>query len=586
MEPFALRFASKGSQVSEVPMRGTRLLRHPMYTKGSAFNAQERKDFGLDGLLPSAASTMEQQERRVYDNISRKTDPLEKFIGLAALQDRNEHLFYRLLIDHIEEFLPIVYTPTVGRACQEFSHIFRRGRGLFITPAHRGRIHEVLGNAPFEDVRLIVVTDNERILGLGDQGAGGMGIPIGKLALYTAAAGIHPSQTLPISLDVGTDNESLLKDELYLGWRYPRLRGSEYDSLVEEFVQAVKKRFPKALLQWEDFKKVNAFRLLDRYRKSITCFNDDIQGTAAVATAGMMAGCRATGIPLEDQRVVILGAGAAGIGIARLIRDTFKRAGLSGEALTRSIASLDSQGLVVDDVEIKDVHKRDFAWPAALAEKMGLKKGSPRDLLAVVRALKPTFLIGTSGEPGTFTEAVVKEMAKHVERPVIFPMSNPTSKSEAKPADIIAWTDGRALIATGSPFDPVPHAGRMITIGQGNNVFIFPGVGLGALVAEATEVTDGMFAVAAQMLADEVKPSDLAFGSLFPSANEIRRVSARIAEAVVAEARKAGVGKKIEDADIPAAVAAMIWDPTYLPMVPAKAVPAGVESRALATVHA
>ena len=569
METFALRYGSRGTVPSEVPYRGTRLLRHPMYTKGTAFNPQERKDFGLEGLLPNGVSTMEQQERRIYANISRKPDPLEKFIGLASLQDRNEHLFYRLLIDHVEEFLPIVYTPTVGRACQEFSHIFRRARGLWITPAHRGRIHEVLGNAPFDDVRLIVVTDNERILGLGDQGAGGMGIPIGKLALYTAAAGIHPSQTLPISLDVGTDNESLLKDELYLGWRLPRLRGPEYDSLVEEFVQAVKKRFPKALLQWEDFKKVNAFRLLDRYRKVLPCFNDDIQGTAAVAPAGIMAGCRATGIPFKDQRVVILGAGAAGVGIARLLRDTFRRAGLEGENLARAIANLDSHGLVVDDQEIADVHKRAFAWPAALAEKMGLRKGSPRDLLAVVRAVKPTVLIGTSAEPGTFTEAIVREMAKHVERPVIFPMSNPTSKSEAKPVDIVAWTNGRALIATGSPFDPVPHEGRMITIGQGNNVFIFPGVGLGALVAEAKEVTDGMFAVAAQRLADEVKASDLAAGSLFPSAHEIRRISARIAEGVVAEARNAGVGRQISDSEIPKAVAAMMWDPAYLPMVPA-----------------
>jgi malate dehydrogenase (oxaloacetate-decarboxylating) len=583
METYALRFESKGKANSEVPYRGTRLLRHPMYTKGSAFNPQERKDFGLEGLLPNAVSTMEQQERRVYDNISRKPDPLEKFIGLAALQDRNEHLFYRLLVDHVEEFLPIVYTPTVGRACQEFSHIFRRARGLWITPAHRGRIYEILGNAPFDDVRLIVVTDNERILGLGDQGAGGMGIPIGKLALYTAAAGIHPSQTLPISLDVGTDNESLLKDELYLGWRLPRLRGPEYDSLVEEFVQAVKKRFPKALLQWEDFKKVNAFNLLDRYRKVIPCFNDDIQGTAAMAVAGIMAGCRATGIPLKDQRVVILGAGAAGIGIARLLRDTFKRAGLTGEALTRSIANLDSQGLVVDDVEIKDVHKRDFAWPAALASKMGLKKGSPRDLLAVVRAVKPTVVIGTSGEPDTFTEAIVREMARHVERPVIFPMSNPTNKTEGKPVDLVAWTNGRALVATGSPFDPVPYQGRMITISQANNSFIFPGVGLGVLVAEAKEVTDGIFAVAAQALADEVKATDLASGSLFPSTHDIRRISQRIAEAVVAEARNSGVGRQIPDAEIPKAVAAMIWDPAYLPMVP---VPTRAEMPALSPVLA
>jgi malic enzyme len=583
METFALRYESKGAAASEVPYRGTRLLRHPMYTKGTAFNPQERKDFGLEGLLPNAVSTMEQQEHRVYANISRKTEPLEKYIGLAALQDRNEHLFYRLLVDHVEEFLPIVYTPTVGRACQEFSHIFRRARGLWITPAHRGRIYEILGNAPFDDVRLIVVTDNERILGLGDQGAGGMGIPIGKLSLYTAAAGIHPSHTLPISLDVGTDNESLLKDELYLGWRLPRLRGPEYDSLVEEFVQAVKKRFPKALLQWEDFKKVNAFRLLDRYRKVIPCFNDDIQGTAAMAVAGIMAGCRATGLPLKDQRVVILGAGAAGVGIARLLRDTLRRAGLEGENLTRAIANLDSKGLVVDDEEIKDVHKREFAWPAALAAKMGLKKGSSRDLLAVVRMVKPTVLIGTSGEPDTFTEAVVREMVKHVERPVIFPMSNPTNKTEGKPVDLVAWTSGRALIATGSPFDPVPYQGRSITISQANNSFIFPGVGLGVLVAEAKEVTDGMFAVAAKALADEVKQSDLASGCLFPFTHEIRRISARIAEAVVAEARNAGVGRQLKDAEIPKAVAAMMWEPAYLPMVP---VPTGAEMPTLSPVLA
>ena len=583
MEKYSVRHDSKGTARLEVPYRGTRLLRHPVYTKGTAFTEEEREAFGLEGLLPHAVSTLEQQERRVYANISRKADELEKFIGLASLQDRNEHLFYRTLVDHIEEFLPIVYTPVVGRACQEFSHIFRRSRGLWITPAHRGRIYEVLGNAPFEDVRLIVVTDNERILGLGDQGAGGMGIPIGKLALYTAAAGIHPAQTLPISLDVGTDNEALLNDDLYLGWRFPRLRGAEYDSLVEEFVQAVKRRFPKVLLQWEDFKKVNAFTLLDRYQKSITCFNDDIQGTAAVAVAGMMAGCRVTGIPVKDQRVVILGAGAAGIGIARLLRDTFSRAGLTGDALALATANLDSRGLVVDDVEIKDVHKRPFAWPAALAATYGLGKGAPRDLLAVVKAVKPTVLVGTSGEPGTFTESIVREMARHVDRPVIFPMSNPTSKTEAKPADIVKWTDGRALIATGSPFDPVPHAGKRIVIGQGNNAFIFPGVGLGVLVAEAKEVTEAMFAAAAKALADEVKASDLASGSLFPSTSEIRRVSAGVAAAVVKVARDSGLGRPIPDAEIPKAVAAAMWNPAYLPSVP---VPARSEARTAELVAA
>ncbi len=567
MEKFALRRDPRGSTRLEVPYRGTRLLRHPMYTKGTAFSEEEREAYGLEGLLPHAVSTMEQQEKRAYANISRKAEELEKFIGLAALQDRNEHLFYRVLVNHIEELLPIVYTPVVGRACQEFSHIFRRARGLWITPAHRGRIHDVLGNAPFADVRLIVVTDNERILGLGDQGAGGMGIPIGKLALYTAAAGIHPSQTLPISLDVGTDNEALLNDPLYLGWRFPRLRGPEYDALVDEFVHAVKKRFPKVLLQWEDFKKANAFRLLDRYQKVITSFNDDIQGTASVAVAGMMAGSRVTGIPIKDQRVVLLGAGAAGVGIARLLRATFVREGVAGEALTVATANLDSKGLVVDDEEIKDVHTRDFAWPKALAEKYGLGKGKPRDLLSVIKAVKPTVLIGTSGEPGTFTEAIIREMATHVDRPVVFPMSNPTSKTEAKPVDIVKWTDGRALIATGSPFDPVPHAGRRIVIGQGNNAFIFPGVGLGVLVSEAKEVTEQMFAAAAQSLADAVTPADLASGSLFPSSSEIRRVSAGVARAVVKVARDTGIGRPIPDAEISKAVARAMGDPAYLPTV-------------------
>ncbi len=497
MEPYRLKQDGDGQPYVEVPYRGPRLLRHPMFNKGTAFTRPERAALGLEGLLPDAVSTLEQQIARIHRNILRKEDPLERYIGLASLQDRNEVLFYRLLVDNIEELMPIVYTPTVGRACQDYSHIFRRARGIWITPGHRGRIEEVLQNAAFEDVRLVVVTDNERILGLGDQGAGGMGIPIGKLALYCAAAGIHPTRTLPVSLDVGTDNTTLLEDELYLGWRHPRLRGEEYETLVDEFVHAVKYRFPKALLQWEDFKKTNAFRLLDRYRRTITSFNDDIQGTAAVAVAGIMAGCRATGVPLIEQRAVILGAGAAGIGIARLLRDALSRGGLSGERLAAAIANLDSRGLVVDDQEIPDEHKRPFAWPAALAERSGLGRGRPRDLAAVVRAVKPTVLIGTSGEPGTFTELIVREMAAHVERPVVFPMSNPTSKSEAKPVDILNWTGGRALIATGSPFDPVPYGGRTIKIGQGNNAFVFPGVGLGVLVAEATEVTQAMFAAAA-----------------------------------------------------------------------------------------
>ena len=568
MERYGLTTDSEGRPLLDCPYRGTRLLQHPLYAKGTAFTEEERLAFGLEGLLPHHASTIEEQEKRVYENIARKTDPLEKYVGLAALQDRNERLFYRLIVNHLEEFLPIVYTPTVGRACQQWSHIFRRSRGLWITPGHRGRIREVLGNAPFDDVRLIVVTDNERILGLGDQGAGGMGIPVGKLALYTAGAGIPPWQTLPISLDVGTDNVALLDDPLYLGWRARRMRGPDYDALVDEFVTAVKARFPRALLQWEDFKKVNAFRLLDRHQASLPSFNDDIQGTAAVAVAGVLAGVRATGVPLVEQRIVLLGAGAAGIGIARLLRRTLVAAGLSGEALTRATANLDTHGLVVDDQPIADEHKRAFAWPGALATSLGLGPKEPRDLLAVVRALKPTVLIGSSGKPAMFTEEIVREMARHVERPLVFPLSNPTSQSEAIPADVLRWTDGRALVATGSPFEPVEQGGRTVRIGQANNVFVFPGVGLGAIVSESREVTEEMFAAAAAALAAAVSPEDLAEGSLFPRVRRLRAVTARVAEAVVTEAVRSGhASRQIDD---PArAVAAAMWEPAYLPMSPA-----------------
>ncbi len=569
MEPYRLRTDREGRPCAEVPHRGQILLRHPMHNRGDGFTHEERAAFGLEGLLPEAVSTPEQRSRRAYGSVMRAREPLERYLALAALQDCDEILFYRLLVDHVEELLPFVYTPTVGQACQQYSQLFHRPRGVWITPRHRGRIEQILGNAPFEDVRLVVVTDNERILGLGDLGAGGMGIPIGKLALYTAAAGIHPAQCLPVSLDVGTDNAALLDDELYLGWRHPRLRGEAYDSLVDEFVQAVRRRFPSAVLQWEDFKKANAFRLLDRYRKIVTSFNDDIQGTGAVAVAGILAGARATGVALREERVVILGAGGAGIGIARLLRSTLRRAGLADEALTAAIAVLDTGGLLADDREVAEPYKREFAWPAALASRRGLGKGGLRDLEAVVRAVKPTVLIGTSGQPGLFTEAVVRAMANGTARPVLFPMSNPTSKTEAKPADVIRWSNGRALVATGSPFEPVSFGGRTIRIGQINNAFVFPGLGLGVLVAEAHEVTDGMFAAAADCLASQVRDEDLAAGSLFPPQSEIRRVQAAIAEAVVRVARDEGVGKAIADDAIPAAVAARVWDPRHPTVVPA-----------------
>ena len=549
---------------SRPAFRGPQLLGHPVYNKGSAFTEEERRAFGLEGLLPSAVNTLEQQARRVYENLARKTDPLERYIGLASLEDRNEHLFHHVLGEHLEEFLPIVYTPTVGRACQQFSHIFRRARGLWITPGHRGRIEQVLANWPADEVRLIVVTDNERILGLGDQGAGGMGIPIGKLAVYTAAAGIHPLHTLPISLDVGTDNQALLDDDLYLGWPHRRLRGPEYDALVDEFVGAVRRRFPRALLQWEDFKKQNAFNLLDRYRKALPSFNDDIQGTGAVVLAGIIAASRITGVPLEGQRVVILGAGAAGIGIARQIRDALERAGLSGPALIRALALVDVEGLVALDGQPLDDFQRPFAWPVELARASGLAR--PHGLEAVVRAVKPTVLIGACGQGGVFGKDVVEAMAAHVERPMILPLSNPTSQSEAVPADVIAWTAGRALVAAGSPFDPVDFGGREIRIGQCNNAFIFPGMGLGALVAEATEVTDRMFRCAAECLARQVGDDELGAGVLYPRVRDLRRVSTHIAMAVAREARDAGVGRALDDAGIERAVAGARWEPRYGPL--------------------
>jgi malate dehydrogenase (oxaloacetate-decarboxylating) len=424
----------------------------------------------------------------------------------------------------------------------------------------------VLENAPFEDVRLIVVTDNERILGLGDQGAGGMGIPIGKLAIYTAAAGIHPSQTLPVSLDVGTENRALLADDLYLGWRQPRLRGQAYDGLVDEFVRAVARRFPRAVLQWEDFKKQNAFDLLDRYRNVLPSFNDDIQGTGACVLAGLMAAARITGTPLARQRAVVLGAGAAGIGIARQLRDGLRRAGVAGDDLVRAVALVDVAGLLAADGQPLDDYQTPFAWPAPMVAASGL--GRPHDLESVVRALRPTALIGVCGQAGAFGPAAVRAMAEAVERPVLMPLSNPTCQSEATPADLMAWTDGRALVATGSPFEPVAVGGRASRISQGNNAFVFPGLGLGVLVAEAREVSDGMCHAAAVALADQVSPGDLASGSLFPPIRDLRRVATHIAEAVVREARDTGLGRALPDEAIADAVSAAQWSPCYPALEP------------------
>ncbi|MGD0862103.1 MAG: NAD-dependent malic enzyme [Candidatus Limnocylindrales bacterium] len=559
---------------------GAELLERPLLNKDTGFDEEERDLFGLRGLLPPRVATIDEQVCLELEHIRRKSDDLERFIGLSSLQDRNETLFYRVLLENLEEFLPIVYTPTVGRACQSFSHILRRPRGLWITPADRDRIPDLLRNARpdssstgvgVDDVRLIVATDNERILGLGDQGAGGMGIPVGKLALYTAGAGIYPAHTLPVSLDVGTDNEDLLADPAYVGFRQRRLRGAEYDDFLEAFVAAILDVCPRAVLQWEDFKQHNAIRILDRYRHRITSFNDDIQGTGAVVLAGILAAVRAGGRPLVEQRCVFLGAGAAGIGIARLVRAAMIAEGLDGASAKRAIVTVDTKGLVFADRDQLDDDKREFALSGAELASYGFASLSPSDrvdLAAVVAKVKPTILVGTSGVAGAFTEASIREMAAHAERPVIFPLSNPTAKTEAVPADILAWTDGRALIATGSPFESVTLKGAEHVVGQANNVFIFPGLGLGAIVAEAREITDEMFLLAARTLAEMVTPERLALGALYPAVSDLRQVSRQIAAKVVCQSRDCGVGRLYRDEEVFEAVDSAMWYPDYLPYRP------------------
>jgi malic enzyme len=552
-----LRNAPRVHEPRLVASTGRALIAEPLLNKGTGFSARERDELGLRGLLPARVTTIEEQVALELEHVRRKADDLERYIGLAALQDRNETLFHRVLSENFEEFLPIVYTPTVGHACQDFSHIFRRPRGIWITPDDVGRIDDVL-EAAGEGIRLIVVTDNERILGLGDQGAGGMAIPVGKLALYSAAAGIYPALTLPVSLDVGTDRRELLDDPLYLGYRSPRLRGEAYDRVVESFVDAVRRVFPGAIVQWEDFKQHNALRILDRYRHRLASFNDDVQGTGAVVLGGLLA-ARGGVDGLRADRFLILGAGAAGIGIARLLE---QRLGAADERTDVRLALMDSRGLV--HRERTDLHddQRVFAVDPRRLAQAGLRPERHADPAAVARALGATVLIGTTGIAGAFTEELVRAVAGNAPVPIVLPLSNPSDRAEADPSDVLAWTDGRAVVATGSPV-PSPPANRIV--GQANNVFIFPGVGLGALVAEAREVTDEAFLSAADELAGAVTPDRLVAGAIYPPIADLRGIARRIGVAVARRLRDSGYGRQLRDEEIEPAVDGAMWTPDYVP---------------------
>jgi malate dehydrogenase (oxaloacetate-decarboxylating)(NADP+) len=533
--------------------RGVALLHDPLLNKGTAFDAEERDALGLRGLLPPRVASQEQQLARVLENYRRKENPLEKYIYLISLQERNETLFYRLVMENLHEMMPIIYTPTVGLACQKYGHIFRRPRGLYLTARDRGQVKRILQNWPHADVRMIVITDGERILGLGDLGANGMGIPVGKLSLYTACAGIPPAQCLPIMLDVGTNNTALLADPLYLGLAEPRLRGPAYDELVDEFVTATQQIFPRAVIQFEDFGNANAFRILHKYRDRACTFNDDIQGTAGVTLAGLLSSERLTGIPLAQQKILFLGAGEAGIGIGDLIVEALKLQGVPTEIARRQCWFVDSKGLVVKSRTDLVEHKQRFAHDHAPLPS----------LLAAVEALQPTAIVGVSGMPQTFTEAVVRAMARLNQRPVIFALSNPTSQAECTAEQCYTWSEGRGIFASGSPFAPVTFQGVQHVPGQGNNSYIFPGVGLGVIASEATRVTDEMFYCAARTLADSVTDEDLRVGRLYPDLKRIREVSLRIATGVAEVAFRRNLTRQLRPADLAAHISAVMFDPIY-----------------------
>ena len=542
----------KQIRITNMPT-GVDLLHEATLNKGTAFTEEERQALGLEGLLPPYVNSLETQVIRVMENFHKKPSDLEKYIYLMSLLGRNETLFYRVVMDKIEEMMPVVYTPTVGRACQEYGHIFRRPRGIFISAKDKGRVVDVLRNWPNRDVRIIVVTDGERILGLGDLGANGMGIPVGKLCLYTACAGVHPGLCLPVTLDVGTNNEELLHDVLYVGTRQRRLGREQYEDLVQEFITAVQELYPNVLIQFEDFATGNALRLLDIYRDRVCTFNDDIQGTGVVGLAGLYSAMRIVGGKLKDQRILFLGAGEAGIGIGNMISSALVVDGLSEQEARKRCWFVDSKGLVVknrsDLAEYKLPYAHDY-------EYIG-------DFLSAVKSLRPTVIIGVSGQPNTFTQSVLKAMASYNKRPIVFAMSNPTSKAECTAEEAYTWTDGHAIFASGSPFAPVTFKGKKYVPGQANNAYAFPGIGLGVIACEAISVTDEMFSVAAKALANAASEADLELGRIYPALTKIKEVSTAIATAVAEVAYNQGLAGKPKPDDISAYIKSQMYEPEY-----------------------
>lgn len=549
----------------ETDLTGPDLLSNPLLNKGTAFTDAERDAFGLHGFLPPHIGSLEDQIRRRMDALHDQQSDFERYVFLRGLQDANETLFYAVVTRNLAETLPLVYTPTVGEGCQRFSQTWSKPRGLFLSWPHRNRITDILAHPRFDKIEAIVVSDGERILGLGDQGAGGMGIPIGKLSLYTACAGLHPATTLPILLDTGTDNADRLADPLYVGWRHERIRGQDYDDFVEAFVTAVHARWPRVLLQFEDFARANAGRLLERYRDRLCTFNDDIQGTAAVAAGALLAAVGVTGVPLAEQRVVIVGAGSAGCGIGRLILREMIDASVGEAQARRQFFAVDRDGLLVEGMTGLMDFQRPFAQARSAVAGWTCEHPDRIGLFDVIANAKPTVLIGVSGQPGIFDERIVRMMAANAARPVIFPLSNPISRAEAKPQDLETWSDGRAVIGTGSPFPPVMRSGKSVTVDQTNNAYVFPGVGLGALAVGARRVSDGMFKAAAAALAD-VSPAKLHPGAnLLPAVADLRHVSVVVAQAVAKAACNDGLCEPLDDVAIARSIAAKMWEPQYRP---------------------